>query len=148
MSNRRIANLLAKVEHEYLYRSPSQRKRFFQDLRALVPYCIQKLKSEAAKPDKWLVLNRDYKPLGVIGNFISIQGELVEVSRCVDYENFRDDAVTFTTSPETATDTWDTRQGDCLYISGDGTDARTRLHRISSLRALIAENAQPYPTTN
>ena len=75
--------------------------------RARAPYCVTKLKPRPGKTERWLPLNRLYKPLGIDAPF-------------VNYEDFRDAALRVSCDPVELADLWTySRPGDTHYLYDD-----------------------------
>ena len=95
--------------------------------RYWMPYCFQEL--SANRKHVYLPLNREYKPLG-----------LTDYNNGVDYDDYIDQAVVFTTDPGAFPDVW-TRPGS-LYLYNDGTASRLdyfeRLERLLSRSVRLA----------
>lgn len=129
--------LLRHLQRDFFARSPRVRGQVFSDQRHLLPYCVQRLKGEPGAPDKWLLLNRDYKPLGVVGRLFAPDGRGCSVFDYVDWESFRDAAVEFRVTPANVPGLWDQTSEDCLFIAGYGEEPASYFARLSQLADLI-----------
>jgi hypothetical protein len=91
------------------------------------PYCIVALKPRAGEPQRWLPLNRLYKPLGV-----------ASYAHFVDYETYRDDAYVLCGDPAAFGNIWTSSvRGNCLHYLYDDdpstlSDYFSRLNRLEA----------------
>lgn len=98
------------------------------------PYCIVRLKPRLGEPERWLALNRLYKPLG-IPNYAPL----------VDYEAYKERGIVFGLDPGSLDGVWSgTRPGDYLHhlYNDDPRSLRDYFSRLCCLDDAVERAAR------